>query len=89
MSGSDAHLMAGVAHVQQALKWLPVQPMHSWIDLETGGYCVGRAMDLTLDPQRSALVQHWHSGRVELLGPTAALTLLPYPAEPITEPEGR
>ena len=87
MSGKDEELMAGVGLVQLSLRWLPVQPMHSWIDSETGGYCVGRAMDLTCDPQRSALVQHWHSGRVELLGPTAALTLLPYPSQPIPEPD--
>lgn len=89
MSGRDSELMAGVAFTQLALKWLPVQPMFSWIDSDTGGYCVGRAMDLTFDPQQSALVQHWHSGRVELLGPTAAETLRPYPSEPIPDPEAR
>ena len=88
MSGRDEELIAGVAFVQLALRWLPVQPMHSWIDLETGGWCVGRAMQVTSEP-RAVLVQHWHSGRVEVLGPTAAVTLRPYPSEPIPEPEGK
>jgi hypothetical protein len=88
MSGSNEWEKIGVNAARRTLMRMQTAPMYSWIDLQTGGYCVGRAVEVTSEP-RAALVQHWHSGRVEVLGPTAALTLLPYPAEPITEPEVR
>jgi hypothetical protein len=84
MSGRDEWELLGLKTAQWALKRLLGQSMVSWINLETGGYCVGRALGLTCEP-RAVLVQHWHSGRVELLGPTAAETLRPYPSAPIPE----
>lgn len=86
MSLRDEGLIAGVALTQRALWHLRLQPMASWVDSNTGGYCVGRAMRLTFDPP-SVLVQHWHSKAVEILGKAGAATLRPYPAEPIPEPE--